>query len=332
MVRHMPTTNFFTELISKVKKHVYIATRRIGLEYTTILATFKDGETEEIKVRREVWQILHKQTEEAGFEELFTLARCINLYSKKYKELTGRVEPFEWGYIADGPIQAGQPVTESHETGHVIAIDPARQSDNLVMGVCRHVEGDLAVVEMNVQSPYFSSPAMMTADDLERLENAIDRLNATRHDIGGSFHREYMGEFLSPSVRPATETRPSNRRSFTVPIPIAQFADIEDSKPRRRRKKYYTSEIGLKRTPVKLAAGYRWLGEDHVSKDTYGGCNHCYWYSLVFFNKCDPEGTLIIENDEDFEKVKQNFVDHFNKAHPDIVAKKMNIKDPEKMT
>ena len=74
------------------------------------------------------------------------------------------------------------------------------------------------------------------------------------------------------------------------------------------------------------------IGRNMQSTDLYNGCLECFWYSIVFYAKKAPDGTMIIDSDEDFEKVKEHFVKHFNKKHPDVVAKKMALKNPEKMT
>lgn len=67
-------------------------------------------------------------------------------------------------------------------------------------------------------------------------------------------------------------------------------------------------------------------------KDNYNGCMECAWYSLVFYIKDDPLHFHIIESDEDFERVKNNFVVHFNESHKDVVAQKLALKNPEMYT
>ena len=63
----------------------------------------------------------------------------------------------------------------------------------------------------------------------------------------------------------------------------------------------------------------------------YGGCKECSWYSHVFYLR--SFGNMIsIENNEDFEAVKSNFVAHMNESHPDICARKMKLKNAEKYT
>ena len=54
----------------------------------------------------------------------------------------------------------------------------------------------------------------------------------------------------------------------------------------------------------------------------YKGCLHCGWYSHVFYSKTYGS-RKIIQNDADFEKVKEQFVNHMNRSHPDICKKKL---------
>lgn len=52
----------------------------------------------------------------------------------------------------------------------------------------------------------------------------------------------------------------------------------------------------------------------------YGGCSECYEFSMCFGGS-SYEGKTI-QNEEDFEIIKQKFVAHVNKEHRDIIAKK----------
>ena len=63
----------------------------------------------------------------------------------------------------------------------------------------------------------------------------------------------------------------------------------------------------------------------------YNHCYECAWYSWVFYEK-KTEHIIAIENDEDFEIVKGHFVNHMNKAHPDICARKIKLQDAAKYT
>ena len=67
------------------------------------------------------------------------------------------------------------------------------------------------------------------------------------------------------------------------------------------------------------------------TSDKYDNCIECSWYSLAFYKKRVGH-VIAIENNEDFEIVKSNFVDHMNEAHPDICARKMKLKDAAKYT
>jgi len=62
----------------------------------------------------------------------------------------------------------------------------------------------------------------------------------------------------------------------------------------------------------------------------YGGCKECYHFSMVFggviYNKTHEK----IETEEDFEIVKSDIVEHLNKEHPDLVAKKRAAKPVKK--
>jgi len=101
----------------------------------------------------------------------------------------------------------------------------------------------------------------------------------------------------------------------------------------KKMRKYYTAETGLKRFPVREDKIFLHLGSNVIEKKQYNGCHQCFWYSLIFHRKTDQQGLKIIENDEDFEKVKNNFVKHVNKKHQkDIVMKKMKLREAAKYT
>ena len=50
--------------------------------------------------------------------------------------------------------------------------------------------------------------------------------------------------------------------------------------------------------------------------DWYGGCQRCYQFSMLFGNTSNDIGK--IEGEEDFEKYKMQFVDHYNEKHKDL--------------
>jgi len=64
--------------------------------------------------------------------------------------------------------------------------------------------------------------------------------------------------------------------------------------------------------------------------DIYGGCQKCHHYSMVFGGDTYDKTHKKIKTEEDFEVVKSDFVEHFNKAHPDLVAKKRAAKPVKK--
>ena len=188
---------------------------------------------------------------------------------------------------AEGEISAGDPVQVNGE-GRVVAFDPGSDSDDMVIGTARRVDGD--IVEVEFTTGY--------SDNLESRARRLER------DV----------DALQGQIRRSRETE-----SLIV-------------KPKKPLKKYYNAETGLKYSPVLHKHGYMFLGKDHIPEERYNKCDKCFWYSLVFFNKEDKVGTKIIENDEDFEKIKTCFMTHFNKEHKDIVAKKIALKNPEKFT
>ena len=50
--------------------------------------------------------------------------------------------------------------------------------------------------------------------------------------------------------------------------------------------------------------------------DWYGGCSKCYQFSMLFGGS--PSNIGVITNDEDFEKYKMQFVEHYNEKHRDL--------------
>lgn len=151
--------------------------------------------------------------------------------------------------------------------------------------------------------------------------------------------RHVNGHFVTPEQRIAGEDRVAIQRDRERLRGYNPFmiSDAYTATPKYR--KYFSAKTGIKHTPViegENRRGDKYMAfrgtSDVVSTKQYGGCHECFWYSLVFHAKEAPDRTKIIESDEDFEKVKGHFVKHFNKEHPEIVAKKMALKNPEKMT
>ena len=61
-----------------------------------------------------------------------------------------------------------------------------------------------------------------------------------------------------------------------------------------------------------------------MARKHYGGCIHCAFYSMYFYHKkywC----LSCAETDQDFEKLKNNFVKHMNRSHPNICKRKLII-------
>ncbi len=52
--------------------------------------------------------------------------------------------------------------------------------------------------------------------------------------------------------------------------------------------------------------------------DWYGGCRKCYQFSMLFGDASNNIGH--IDSEEDFEKYKMQFVDHYNEKHKDLYA------------
>ena len=202
--------------------------------------------------------------------------------------------------IADKPLRTGDPVqpvrdSEGNPTHRVTVVDMGRNSDDMVIG--HAIASDRDIITVELEPP--------VGQQLQDLEDAISNISDSI---------EHFPQFVSPSV-------------FTG------FHNPDgDSKPKKKQRKYYSAKTGLKKYPVIHDRSYMILGHDSIPAERYNNCEECFWYSLVFFNKEDKLGTKIIETDEDFEKVKYHFMKHFNKKHKDVVAKKMTLKQPEKMT
>ena len=199
-----------------------------------------------------------------------------------------------------GRINAGQPVIPVGD-GFVMGVDPGREDDRMIVGRARRDLGN-GMVEVELETISSVSPS-------ERLNEAVELMSGSAR-----------------SLLEEIEHGVNQRLSSNISV-IEKWK----AKPKNNRK-YYTAETGLKRTPVIQNHHCMYLGGDRCLNEDYHGCKKCFWYSLIFFKKQDVQGTRIIETDEDFEKVKANFVKHFNKAHKDVVAKKMSLKNPEKMT
>lgn len=89
----------------------------------------------------------------------------------------------------------------------------------------------------------------------------------------------------------------------------------EDTKVLKTR--CYSARTGLKRN---LTSNDKSQIESLANRH-YKGCKHCGWYSWVFWNH-ESAGYTVIGNNEDFEKVKEQFTNHMNRSHKDICKKK----------
>ena len=58
------------------------------------------------------------------------------------------------------------------------------------------------------------------------------------------------------------------------------------------------------------------VGSAEKKFDWYGGCHRCYQFSMLFGTA--PNSIGQINNEEDFEKYKMQFVDHYNEKHKDL--------------
>lgn len=64
--------------------------------------------------------------------------------------------------------------------------------------------------------------------------------------------------------------------------------------------------------------------------DYYGGCEKCYEFSMLFGGVANNLGK--INNDEEFEKYKTQFVEHYNKEHKDLYEWRKNKKGKKPIT
>jgi len=55
---------------------------------------------------------------------------------------------------------------------------------------------------------------------------------------------------------------------------------------------------------------------------TYGGCEKCYYYSMLFGGKYKGRD---ITTEEEFEIAKCEFVKHFNEEHKDLMEKREDV-------
>ena len=113
-----------------------------------------------------------------------------------------------------------------------------------------------------------------------------------------------------------TSTAPNNGISY----PPSFFKNFPKS-----TKKIHSAKEALKEYSKSTLAGML------LHPDAYDNCIECVWYSIAFYEKSVGHIT-VIENDMDFEIVKGHFVNHMNKAHPDICARKMKLQDAAKYT
>lgn len=65
------------------------------------------------------------------------------------------------------------------------------------------------------------------------------------------------------------------------------------------------------------------IDEMSSGHSSYGGCKKCWYYSMLFGGSSDGGvGTRKINSEEDFEVAKQEYVEHFNDDHKDIMLKR----------
>ena len=123
--------------------------------------------------------------------------------------------------------------------------------------------------------------------------------------------------FMTTPPNPAF---PSPRSSSDIPFPFTPIDPYCDEK-----KMHNAKEI------IKELGGPGILQMMGLLTEMYDRCAECMVYSVIFYEKKILYITAIVNN-EDFEIVKGHFMDHMNKAHPDICARKMKLKDAVKYT
>ena len=69
---------------------------------------------------------------------------------------------------------------------------------------------------------------------------------------------------------------------------------------------------------------------DDSDWDYYGGCEKCYAFSMLFGEVLSDLGK--INNDEEFEKYKTQFVEHYNKEHKELYKWRKNKKGKKPIT
>jgi hypothetical protein len=79
-------------------------------------------------------------------------------------------------------------------------------------------------------------------------------------------------------------------------------------------------DLGELRRPQQLS--YRVVGGTFtIQGDGYDGCKDCYYYSMLFGGSPNKLGKTI-KTEEDFEREKEEFVQHFNDSHQDLMRKR----------
>jgi len=235
--------------------------------------------------------------------------------------------------------------TEAEHRQHL----PERTENNIVT---IRFEGDVHTGDM-VRTTESGAVVVMDADDDEPFGIVVghsqgDHVTVLTQGRAVTNRRDQSGNLveveLNPDRSPTRGMSPILQLNILEDVmeithrhyPMPGVMEERDRKAKRARpkyQKYFSAKTGLKHMPVKRHSnGWLYFGSRGIDPETYNGCAECFWYSIVFHAKRAPDGTKIIDTDEDFEKVKAHFVKHFNKKHPEIVAKKMALRHPEKMT
>ena len=146
--------------------------------------------------------------------------------------------------------------------------------------------------------------------------------------------REDTSEYIIPGHSPI----PVRTYDYTLPYPETEPFNITNANISTRDQlrtlqqevyTYYESTLLIRVSSART--GIRILKKRNydaitflqgMARKHYGGCIHCAFYSMYFYHKkywC----LSCAETDQDFEKLKNNFVKHMNRSHPNICKRKL---------
>ena len=147
----------------------------------------------------------------------------------------------------------------------------------------------------------------MTEESVPEINAVVDRL------YEGNELESYMDHARIRALLGLGETNEDDRSTEINFERVREIIDRESNDIDNALSRDYTASFNIGEVGVDMAST---SVPRHPNFDYYGGCKKCWDYSMLFGGSTTTLGR--INDEEDFEKYKMQFVKHYNKEHRDL--------------